>query len=66
MIVKLKQLGIEGNVLKLVDNFLFSIKVSLNVNGEVGSPRQSLEYGLPQISVLSPALFKIHVSDFVQ
>ena len=66
MIVKLKQLGIDGNVLKLVDNFLFSRKVSLNVNGEVGNPRQSSEYGLPQGSVLSPTLFKIYVSDFVQ
>ena len=66
MIVKLNKLGICGNVLKLINNFLFSRKVALNVNGEVGDPRQSTEYGLPQGSVLSPTLFKIFVSDFVE
>lgn len=64
MIVKLNSLGIKGNVLRLIDNFLFTRKVALNVNGEVGNSRQSAEYGLPQGSVLSPVLFKLYLSDF--
>ena len=66
MIMKLNNLGIKGNVLKLIDNFLFTRKVALNINGEVGNSRQCSEYGLPQGSVLSPALFKLYVSDFVE
>ena len=65
LIVKLQDLGIRGNVLKLINNFLFSRKVTLNINGKLGHQRQSAEYGLPQGSVLSPVLFKIYVMDFV-
>ena len=65
MIVKLKNIGINGNVLNLIDNFLFSRKVALNINGRLGDLRQCSEYGLPQGSVLSPVLFKIYVSDFL-
>lgn len=65
MIMKLSNLGIEGNVLKLINNFLFTRTVALNINGKVGSSRQCAEYGLPQGSVLSPVLFKLYVSDFV-
>ena len=61
MIVKLNRLGIQGKILKLIDKFLFSRKVTLNVNSHKGNPRQSSEYGLPQGSVLSPTLFKIFV-----
>ena len=65
LIVKLHRLGIKGKILELINNFLFTRKVGLNVNGEKGKPRQTSEYGLPQGSVLSPTLFKIYVSDFV-
>ena len=66
VIMKLHKLGIQGNILKLVNSFLFTRKVALNINGEVGPSRQCSEYGLPQGSVLSPALFKIYISDFVE
>ena len=65
LMVKLHKLGIQGNVAKLVNNFLFSRKIALNINGELGNTRQSAEYGLPQGSVLSPVLFKIFVMDFL-
>ena len=65
LIVKLKNLGIKGNVLKLIDNFLFSRKVALKINGKLGDLQQCSEYGLPQGSVLSPVLFKLYLSDFL-
>ena len=65
LIVKLHQLGIRGNILKLINNFLFSRKVKLNINGKKGNDRQGSDHGLPQGSVLSPVLFKIFLMDFL-
>ena len=65
LILKLSKIGIRGTILKLINNFLFTRKVCLNINGERGNTRQSAEYGLPQGSVLSPILFKIFLSDFL-
>ena len=66
LILKLTKLGIHSNVLKLINNFLFTRKVTLNINGELGDTRQTAEYGLPQGSVLSPVLFKIFLMDFLE
>ena len=65
LIVKLFNTGIRGNILKLINHFLFSRKVAINVNGFRGEFRHGAEYGLPQGSALSPTLFKIYVSDFL-
>ena len=64
LIVKLFNLGFEGNFLHFVDNFLHSRKVCLNVNGIQGPTRHCSEFGLPQGSVMSPILFKIFMLDF--
>ena len=66
LIVKLFSLGIKGKILKLIDQFLKSRKVCLNVNGKKGEIRNCSEYGLPQGSVLSPILFKIFMMDFLE
>ena len=63
--VKLYKIGIRGDIFKLINNFLFSRQIKLNVNGVVGNERSSAEYGLPQGSVISPVLFKIYVMDLV-
>ena len=65
LIVKLHRLGIQGNILKLLNSFLFTRKITLNINGEQGNTRNSSEYGLPQGSALSPVLFKIFIIDFL-
>ena len=66
LIVKLSKLNVKGNVLKLIDNFLTTRKVKLNVNEEVGPTRDCKEYGLPQGSALSPILFKIYLLDIFE
>ena len=65
LMVKLHNLGVRGNVAKLISNFLFTREVTLNINGDSGNKRPSAEYGLPQGSVLSPVLFKIFVMDLL-
>ena len=66
LIVKLFLLGFRGNFLKLIDHFLQSRKVCLNVNGSKGEMRECSEFGLPQGSVLSPILFKLFLLDFLE
>ena len=65
LMMKLHSLGIQGDIAKLINNFLFTREVTLNVNGTLGATRQSAEYGLPQGSALSPVLFKIYVMDLL-
>ena len=66
LITKLFKLNFTGKVLGLIDNFLNTRKVKLNVNGIIGETRECKEYGLPQGSALSPILFKIFLLDFFQ
>ena len=66
LIVKLFKLGFRGKFLKLIDHFLASRKVCLNINGNKGKLRNCSEFGVPQGSVLSPILFKIFMFDFLE
>ena len=66
LIVKLFKLGFRGKFLKLINHFLASRKVTLNINGNKGELRNCSEFGLPQGSVLSPILFKIFMLDFLE
>ena len=66
LIVKLAKLNIKGKVLQLIDNFLTTRTVNLNINGSKGEQRNCEEYGLPQGSALSPILFKIYLIDLLE
>ena len=66
LIVKLSNLNIKGKVLHLIDNFLTSRMVTLNVNNHKGEERECEAYGLPQGSALSPILFKIYLMDMLE
>ena len=61
--VKLFNAGVKGNVLSLINSFVFNREMKLCVNDHVGHTRQSQHYGLPQGSCLSPGLFKFYLND---
>ena len=65
LIVKMHQIGIKGNILNLINDFLVNRKVTININGVVGNFRQSSAVGLPQGSALSPILFRIYLMDIL-
>ena len=65
LIVKLHNIGIRGNILQLINDFLVNRKVTMNINGVIGEIRNTSEVGLPQGSALSPILFRIYVMDIL-
>ena len=66
LIVKLKNLGVSGNMLKMIETYLIDRKIQLQVNKFKGPLRKCGKYGLPQGSSLSPILFIIYIMDMVQ
>ena len=66
LIVKLHKLGIRGKLLYLINNFLISRQVTMNINGVVGEIRKCSDFGVPQGSALSPILFRIYVIDLAE
>ena len=66
LIVKLHKIGIRGNFLKLINDFLVNRKIRININGVVGNIRHTSEVGLPQGSALSPILFRIFLMDILE
>ena len=65
LIVKLHRYGVQGKILRLINNFLCHRKVCLIVNGCIGAARHCKQIGLPQGSVISPLLFIIFIADLI-
>lgn len=62
LLTKLENLGIRGNILKLIESFLHERQIYTNIN-ETKSNKFSISCGLPQGTVLSPLLFLLYVND---
>ena len=65
LIFKMRQNGISGKLLKLLQNYLSNRKQRLVLNG-FSSDYSSIESGVPQGSVLVPLLFLININDLEQ
>ena len=64
LIFKLKQNGVEGEILNILTSFLNNRKQRTVINGKMSSWKDILA-GVPQGSVLGPLLFLIYINDIV-
>ena len=62
LLLKLKKYGIEGDILKWMEDFFKRKKTRVVLNGKYSSWKKVIS-GIPQGSVLPPVLFIIYVKD---
>ena len=63
LIYKLKNIGIDGNLLNLIDSFLHNMYQRVALNGQ-SSKWQNVNAGVPQGLILGPFFFLIYINTF--
>ncbi len=62
LLLKLKSYGIEGNVLKWIQSYLYKRQIRVVIDGECSSWIE-INAGVPHGAVLAPLLFIIYIND---
>ena len=65
LIFKLKQIGVTGNLLMLIESYLTNRRQQVVLNG-VSSDTKYINAGVPQGSILGPLFFLIYINDIVE
>jgi len=65
LIFKLKTIGIEGEMINILENFLSGRMQRVAMNGST-SQWEKIEAGVPQGSILGPILFLVYINDIIE
>ena len=64
LLFKLKQNGVSGNLFQLITSFLSGRFLRVLLNSQI-SDWETIQAGVPQVSILGPLFFLIYINDII-